>query len=83
MRALGCLQEHAAHWGRGMNDAVWLRLTPASAEQSPALGDARAVAERAAAHPDSLDTLFLVARPTEAWRLPPSPSTSTPKAPRQ
>jgi hypothetical protein len=44
-----------------MDDAVWLRLTPASAEHSPALGDAGAVAECAAA-------LFLVARPTEAWR---------------
>ncbi|MGW3932323.1 hypothetical protein ACWECC_30110 [Streptomyces microflavus] len=52
-------------------DDVWLPLARASAEHTPALVDASAVAERAAAHPDAPDALHLTAQlvshPQHPW----------------
>ncbi|MEU2619699.1 hypothetical protein ABZ642_16470 [Streptomyces sp. NPDC007157] len=46
----------------GLDDDLWLSLTRASAEHTPALTDADLVAERAAHHPDSEDALLLAAQ---------------------
>ncbi|MFD3422110.1 hypothetical protein [Streptomyces decoyicus] len=67
----GALAGAGAFARTALDDAVWLPLTRASAEHTPALADAEAVAERAAAHPDSPHALRLTARlvahPTQAW----------------
>ncbi|WP_279617143.1 hypothetical protein [Streptomyces regalis] len=46
----------------GLDEDLWLSLTRASAEHTPALTDADLVAERAARHPDSEDALLLAAQ---------------------
>lgn len=56
----------------GLDEDLWLSLTRASAEHTPALTAADLVAERAARHPDSEDALFLTAQlvthPAETWQ---------------
>ncbi|MGW1290196.1 hypothetical protein ACWD4N_42990, partial [Streptomyces sp. NPDC002586] len=67
----GALAGAGAFARRAVDDAVWLPLTLASAEHTPALTDAATVAERAAGHSDSRDALLLTARlvacPTQVW----------------
>ncbi|MGW1618580.1 hypothetical protein [Streptomyces sp. NPDC002172] len=56
----------------GLDEDLWLSLTRASAEHTPALTDADLVADRAARHPGSEDALLLAAQlvthPAGTWR---------------
>ncbi|MFE6157249.1 hypothetical protein, partial [Streptomyces sp. NPDC057889] len=58
----GSLAGAGAFADTGLDEDLWLSLTRASAEHTPALTDADLVAERAARHPDSADALLLTAQ---------------------
>ncbi|MFE4639449.1 hypothetical protein [Streptomyces sp. NPDC056730] len=58
----GALAGAGAFADTGLDEDLWLSLTRASAEHTPALTDADLVAERAARHPDSEDALLLTAQ---------------------
>ncbi|MER6787923.1 hypothetical protein ABT330_25420 [Streptomyces sp. NPDC000658] len=68
----GALAGAGAFATAAVDDAVWLELTRASAEHSPALADAHLVAHRAAGHPGQEDALLLAAllltHPAGTWR---------------
>ncbi|MFJ7297825.1 hypothetical protein [Streptomyces collinus] len=58
----GALAGGGAFADTGLDEDLWLSLTRASAEHTPALTHADLVAERAARHPDSEDALLLTAQ---------------------
>ncbi|MEU0678190.1 hypothetical protein ABZ330_36125 [Streptomyces sp. NPDC006172] len=68
----GALAGAGAFATAAVDDAVWLELTRASAEHSPALADADLVAHRAASHPGREDALLLAAllltHPAGTWQ---------------
>ncbi|MDX2854431.1 hypothetical protein PV342_39695 [Streptomyces sp. PA03-3a] len=67
----GALAGAGAFTTSAVEDTVWLVLTRASADHTPALIGASLIAERAAAHPSSPNALLLaaklVAHPAGAW----------------